>query len=114
CSFADLLLEPYADAIGPADAIIKCTVVSAAAGGRYVGWRRVEGVVERGVHLDAVRPAIGAAEVAIEHRGYAVIVHIHALNPGVDQAGRADDAGLGRQRPGALGVSRGQRGPQLG
>ena len=68
------IIEPHADTVGAANAVIDDAVLAAAADSRDVGRRRVEGVVDRAIKLDMVVPAIGAAEVAIDHRRHIVVV----------------------------------------
>src|SRR5207248_393203 len=56
-----LLLDPGADAIGTADAVIDDAARAAAADGGNVRRRRVEGIVHRAVELDTVGQAVGGA-----------------------------------------------------
>src|SRR6185503_5356267 len=111
-------VEPHADTIGAADAVIEGAVKAAAADGGNVGRRRVEGIVHRAIKLDAVGPLIGRAEVSIDHRRHAVVVYtvidVLALGQVVGKPGRTGDAGLGGQRPRTIGISVGYHDMELG
>src|ERR1700722_14669533 len=105
------IIEPYADTVGTANAVIDDAVLAAAADSRDVGRRRVEGVVDRAIKLDMVVPTIRAAEVAIDHRRHIVVVYAGkdslALGQVVGQHRGADDAGLPGDAPRAFGIGRG-------